>query len=181
MTKGTSTRVFILSQLARGAAHGHRIRREAVGRRAALSADVAVGSIYATLGRLEAEGLIRAARTEREGRFPERTVFAITGDGRKALKALRAAALREVALPADPFNLALSAADDLYPAELLPIVEERLAQLRQQRRLLEQRRRAAAPQMAKVDQIMYEHLAKRLDAEIDWHDRVRVQLPEISA
>src|ERR687887_297968 len=42
---------------------------------------LAGGSIYDVLERLEEGGLVKAVRTSRQGRRPERTVYAITPDG----------------------------------------------------------------------------------------------------
>src|SRR5688500_6704785 len=39
------------------------------------------GSLYSTIDRLAAAGLIRAVETSREGRRPERTVYALTETG----------------------------------------------------------------------------------------------------
>ena len=181
MVKGASTRLFILSRLAAGPAHGHQIRLEAQHGGCELRGNVAPGSIYAVLARLEAEQAIRPARNERAGRFPERTVYALTGDGRKELKALRAAALREVVCAGDPFDLALSTAQDMIPADLLAIVEERLAELRARRQKLQQDRRAGGANLGRLEKMLFDHQAARLDAEIQWHDRVRAQLPEITA
>jgi DNA-binding PadR family transcriptional regulator len=56
------------------------------------------GSIYDTVERLESGGFIQAQETSREGRRPERTVYAITETGRKEIMAW----LRE--LLAQPVN-----------------------------------------------------------------------------
>ncbi len=45
------------------------------------------GSIYDTVERLEAGGFIQAQETSREGRRPERTVYAITETGREEIMA----------------------------------------------------------------------------------------------
>ena len=56
------------------------------------------GSIYDTVERLESGGFIQAQETSREGRRPERTVYAITDTGREGIMAW----LRE--LLAQPVN-----------------------------------------------------------------------------
>src|SRR3979490_2286143 len=56
------------------------------------------GSIYDTVERLESGGFIQAQATSREGRRPERTVYAITEAGRDEIMAW----LRE--LLAEPIN-----------------------------------------------------------------------------
>src|ERR1700758_3861337 len=56
------------------------------------------GSIYDTVERLEQGGFIQAQETSREGRRPEKTVYAITENGREEILAW----LRE--LLAEPVN-----------------------------------------------------------------------------
>ena len=115
----SSARLFVLGVLARGGPmHGHRIRREAQVDRTELWTDIKVGSLYAALGRMAAEGSIEPLRTERAGNLPARTVYAITQDGRRELAALRAAALRDVRLRPDPVDLALQYGDDLGAEEV---------------------------------------------------------------
>src|SRR6202451_2473663 len=93
--------------------YGHQIRRDARVDRAELWSEVKPGSLYAALHRLQNEGLIEPVRTEQHGNLPARTVYAITGEGRRELRALRAEALREVALRPDPVDLALAMSADL--------------------------------------------------------------------
>jgi DNA-binding PadR family transcriptional regulator len=50
------------------------------------------------------EGLIAELRSERAGRFPERTVYEITSRGREALGAVHGEALRRVVVRPDPFD-----------------------------------------------------------------------------
>ena len=45
--------------------------------------NVRPGSLYGALHRLAAEGLIEPLRTEQDGQFPARTVYAITSEGRR--------------------------------------------------------------------------------------------------
>src|SRR5689334_24794170 len=97
-----STRLFVLGSLARGGPmHGHQIRRAAQLDRIELWADVRPGSLYAALHRMEAEGVIRAIRTEQEGNRPARTIYELTDLGRAELEAQRDEALRHTRLRPD--------------------------------------------------------------------------------
>jgi len=108
------TRLFVLGALARhGPMYGHQIRRNARMGRADLWSDVRPGSLYGALHRLEAEGLIVTVRTEQPGNLPARTVYAITAEGQRELRALRAEALTEVGPRPDPVDLALVMSGDL--------------------------------------------------------------------
>src|SRR5258707_10159200 len=94
--------------------YGHQIRRDARVDRTELWSEVKPGSLYSALHRMQAEGLIEPVRTEQQGNLPERTVYAITGEGRRELRALRAEALREVTLRPDPVDLAMAMSADLH-------------------------------------------------------------------
>lgn len=54
-------------------------------RRAEHSLRLNLGSLYSVIKSLEKGGLVRAARAEREGARPERTVYEITDAGRRAM------------------------------------------------------------------------------------------------
>ena len=127
----SSIRLFILGTLARtGPLHGHQIRHQAQTDRTELWTDVRAGSLYGALKRLASEGLVRELRTERVGNRPERTVYEITADGRRALSAVRDEALRTLVSPNDPFDLALTQTPDLAEETLAQVVANRLAGLR---------------------------------------------------
>ena len=127
----SSIRVFILGTLAAsGPLHGHQIRQQAQVDHTELWADVRVGSLYGALKRLASEGLVREVRTERVGNRPERTVYEITREGRRALAVVRDQALRQLDHHNDPFDLALTQSRDLPGEALTQIAENRLAGLR---------------------------------------------------
>lgn len=86
---------------------------------------VAHGSLYHTVERLAALGLIEPVETSREGRRPERTVYAITEEGRdEAFSRLREFILRPgQEYPA--FGMALSFISMLPPAEAASLLDRR--------------------------------------------------------
>ena len=68
-------------------AYGMKVRRElerVTGR------DVTIGSVYVTLDRLEAKGLVTSARTAAEAEAASRRVFSVTAVGARALAETRA-------------------------------------------------------------------------------------------
>lgn len=70
----------------RDAAYGMTVRRElerVTGR------SVAIGSVYITLDRLEAKGLVASERTTAAADAPSRRVFSVTPDGARALAETR--------------------------------------------------------------------------------------------
>jgi len=68
--------------------YGMRVRRglERVTGRA-----ITIGSVYATLDRLEAKGLVMSSRTSADANSPSRRVFSVTGRGARALAETKAA------------------------------------------------------------------------------------------
>ena len=124
------TRLFVLAALARhGPMYGHQIRRDARIDRTELWSEVKPGSLYLALHKLETEGLIEPVRTEQQGKMPARTVFAITAEGRRELRALRAEALRDVVLRPDPVDLALAVSADLDEDSLRGFIASRREEL----------------------------------------------------
>jgi DNA-binding PadR family transcriptional regulator len=179
VVRGEETRLFLLAELdRRGEAHGHELRREAQIGRSELWSAVRVGSIYSTLKRLEAEDLIAAVRDERPGRMPQRTIYTITAEGRRELKRLRGTALREVHIPADPFDLAWSYTAEIPTDTLADTLADRLRELDGRARSLEHQRQTAATYLDERDHQLFDHLAARIRTEIGFHKQLRATLTE---
>ena len=167
------TRLFVLGALARhGAMYGHQIRRDARMDRADLWSDVRPGSLYGALHRLAAEGLIEAVRTEQSGNLPARTVYAITAEGQRELRALRAEALQETGLPPDPVDLALVMSEDLDAAVLRGYIEDRIRTLTVQAAEFAHHRERTWPDQTVADDLVLEHARLRIEAELAWHQLV---------
>ncbi|HEY6491950.1 MAG TPA: PadR family transcriptional regulator [Trebonia sp.] len=174
------TRLMALGILARnGPSHGHQIRRLADLTNVGEWGGVSVGALYRELRAMEREGLIEAARTERVGNRPERTVYAITAEGHLELTTLREQAIRPLGSGPDPLGVALLfTADGMDPAEL--------------RRTLRTRREmlaiAVAQTAADREQLMAKGFIDMLaaavmrraildtEAEIRWHDELDAAL-----
>ena len=103
------TRLMVLGTLARhGPRHGHEIRRLAELTDVGEWGGVSVGALYRELRAMETEGLVETVRTERVGRRPARTVYAITDEGWLELAVLRERAVRNTHWPPDPLGVALT-------------------------------------------------------------------------
>ncbi|HEY3609802.1 MAG TPA: PadR family transcriptional regulator [Pseudonocardiaceae bacterium] len=176
----SSVRLFILGALARGGPmHGHQLRRDAQTDRTELWTDIKVGSLYAALNRMAAEGVIEAVRTERAGNLPERTVYAITDEGCKELSALRAAVLRDTRLRPDPVDLALQYSQDMPRNQLMAAIADRRAALEAESKSWLHLQESAAPYLTGVEPLGFQHRLIRLRAELDWHDLVLRELPKL--
>jgi DNA-binding PadR family transcriptional regulator len=156
--------------------YGHQLRRDARLDRARMWSDVQPGSLYSALHRLAAEGLIEPLRTEQQGQLPARTVYGITAEGRRELRALRAEALQEIRLQPDPVDLALTMSSELSEDTLRGYLEDRVRVLTARASQLEhQQERAwpdqerAWPDQTAADELVLEHAMLRVRAELSWH------------
>ncbi|WP_091279673.1 PadR family transcriptional regulator [Micromonospora haikouensis] len=80
-----STPHVLLGLLAEGDKHGYELKR-AHDRRLPRARPLAFGQVYATLGRLERDGLVAPAGQDRDA-GPDRTAYTLTPAGRDALAA----------------------------------------------------------------------------------------------
>jgi DNA-binding PadR family transcriptional regulator len=169
-----------LGVLARsGPTHGHHIRRLAEVTNVGEWGGVSVGALYRELRTMEREGLIEAARTEKVGNRPERTVYEITDEGRLELTTLREQAVKPQDFGPNPLGVALTFASADVDREQL-------------RRTMRYRRDMLAVRLAAViadrDQLVAEGRIDLLAAaniqrgirhtetEIAWHDEFDAEL-----
>ncbi len=176
------TRLFVLGALARrGPMYGHQLRRDARMDRADLWSDVRPGSLYGALHRLAAEGLIEPVRTEQSGNLPARTVYAITAEGQRELRALRAEALTQVGLRPDPVDLALAMSADLDEDTLRGYVDDRVRVLAAEAAQFDHHRDRAWPDQTVADDLVMEHARLRIEAELAWHSLVLDRIGKLAA
>jgi DNA-binding PadR family transcriptional regulator len=156
------TRLVILWLLAEQRHHGYRIRKilSDPGLRFWFPIDDA--QIYSMLRTLVKEGRARKVATEREGRRPRRTLYAITPAGRAHYADLLRWAWRHAPSATDPVQLALAASGDLPDGEVGDLAAERLRALERRLAQLDELR-SAAPSPA-----MVARERARIRAEVDW-------------
>ncbi|RSN57836.1 MULTISPECIES: PadR family transcriptional regulator [Actinomadura] len=87
------------------------------------------GSLYHTVDRLAAAGLIEPLETSREGRRPERTVYAVTSAGRDAARNRLADLFARPAQEFPALGTALAFANLLPPAEVARLLRARTVAL----------------------------------------------------
>ena len=177
-------RLLVLGTLlARGPTHGHQLKLAIQLINVEAWSAVRVGSLYHALHQLQAEGLIEAVRTERQGALPARTVYAVTAEGERELETLRERALRQVEQARDPFDVALWVAAGLPAAELEAVVRQRLDTLRLQLDALSTERRQLTEEklLPAVGQVLMRHGEVRLEAEVRWHEELLEELPWLTA
>jgi DNA-binding PadR family transcriptional regulator len=143
--------------------------------------EVRPGSLYNALHRMAAEGLIETLRTEQQGQLPARTVYGITAEGRRELRALRAEALQEVRLQPDPVDLALAMSADLDEDTLRGYFDDRIRALAAQASAFEHQRDRCWPDQTLADDLVVEHARRRIQAELGWHQLVLDQLGKLAS
>ncbi len=155
-----ATTDVVLALLVRGPAHGYDLKRAHDawfdhGR------PLAFGQVYATLARLERDGLVAVAHTEAGG-GPERTVYELTDAGRARVDEW----VREPAEPAAP------GADELIRKTVAAVrlgldpagfvARQRAAHLRRMRAL------ARTPADDPTSRLVLDHAVAHLDADLRW-------------
>jgi DNA-binding PadR family transcriptional regulator len=152
----------ILGILARGPVHGYDLKREHDARFPGAKA-LAYGQVYATLARLERDGQVEIAEMA-QGSGPERTVYALTPEGRRTLDDW----LEQVE-PAGPYP-----ADELVRKTItaLHLGTDTAGFLSRQRaRHMARMRELVQAQAGVVElgaQIALDHTITHLDADLRW-------------
>lgn len=132
-------------------------------------------NLYKTIRRLETAGLIAVEHTERDQRFPERTVYALTDPGRRQGRAWLAEMLAAPRNEFPQFPAALSFAMLLGPDELTDLLERRAASLRERATALEGEL-AAYGHLPRVALLEAEYQRAAVAAELAWVDGVVADL-----
>jgi DNA-binding PadR family transcriptional regulator len=91
------------------------------------------GSLYMVVGQLAKAGYITEVETTRAGQRPERTVYALTDEGRAEFRDWLAELVAEPEHEYPHFVAALSLIAALPPSEVVPLLRHRLDQLGQAR------------------------------------------------
>jgi DNA-binding PadR family transcriptional regulator len=173
------TRLMALGVLARGPTHGHHIRRVAEVTNVSEWGGVAVGALYRELRTMEREGLIQAARTEKVGNRPERTVYAITDEGRLELATLREQAVKPLEFGSNPLGVALTfASSGVDRAQLRRTMRARREMLAiRVTEVAAERDQLIAD--GRIDLLAAANIRRAImhtEAEIAWHDEFDAEL-----
>ncbi|MFF1574249.1 PadR family transcriptional regulator [Leifsonia sp. NPDC058292] len=97
------------------------------------------GSLYHTVDRLAAQGLVRAVGTEREGNRPERTTYEVTDHGSLLLGERVTEMLATPINEYPEFPLALGEAHNLPVETVIQLLRNRVSQLRADLAFMDQR------------------------------------------
>jgi DNA-binding PadR family transcriptional regulator len=123
----------VLSYLSRQPMHPYELGRTLRSNADDRSIKFTHGSLYMVVGQLEKAGFVVAEGTGREGRRPERTVYAITDAGRAELHDWLRELVEEPQHEYPSFVAALSLIGALAPDEAVALLRRRLDRLAEQR------------------------------------------------
>lgn len=168
----TPMAMAVLSLLAREPMHPYEMRQRIRVQEIDRVMKVTQGTLYSTVERLAGDWLIEPVATSREGRRPERTVYAITELGRdQMLDALRDGLMR-VAPEYRRLAMALSFASMLDPGEVAGLLERRAVEVESQLSSLNTAIDAALKRerlnLNRVHILETEYQAALVRAELDW-------------
>jgi DNA-binding PadR family transcriptional regulator len=90
------------------------------------------GTLYSMIEALQREGLIAPVGTQREGRYPERTIYATTEAGRVELIDWLRSLLRTPAREYSQFAAALAFLGNLSPTEVAALLEDHMQRLQEE-------------------------------------------------
>lgn len=172
-------RLYVLGVLNERNAHGYEIRNFAQEADLAQWAAIGYGSIYHALKRLEEEQLVQRAVTEQEGAYPQRTVYRITGAGRRKFHDLLRETCRNVQEPKYPLDLALVFIGQLPPEERVAVLRERLQTLQSVQRVVGQKRnqiRDMGDDFSSLRAVL-DHDFMLREAEIRWMQNLIEEVP----
>ena len=131
------------------------------------------GSLYTVVERLSRQGLIVPQETEREGRRPERTVYAITDPGKIALEEWLSETLSMPVKEYTQFEAALSLMPVLTPEEVGALLEQRRLRLEFEVRQMHLVADMAADQgLPRLFAIEVEYWLMLREAELAWVTRL---------
>lgn len=126
-------------------------------------------SLYSTIDRLEAEGLIVATGTDREGRRPERTTYDLTAAGEHALLDWLRTSIAAPTPEFSRFGSLIAFLPHLMPWEASALLRQRLANLEQDasthEAMLQQPEWHRMPSLFRVHE---SYAVTMRDAEIAW-------------
>ena len=162
--------VMILALLREGDMHPYEIGRLLRARRDDRMVSITNGTLYHTISRLHAQGLLDEVGLDREGNRPERTTYTLTGSGFTAVDEWVRRELGSVGRPAT-FRVALAEAHNLERAEAVDLLRRRRGLLRTELAEYDEGRTDAAVKGV-PEQYLLELDRQRviLRAEVDWLD-----------
>jgi DNA-binding PadR family transcriptional regulator len=161
--------ISVLALLAERAMHPYEMYRLLLERREDRRVKIRPGSLYHTVDRMSAIGLVEATGTERDGGRPERTTYRITDAGREALAERIRTLLATPVNEYPQFPVALGEAHNLPRHEVIELLRARTRRiegdLTESAAVL---RSAADRQVEEAYLLAAGYLREQLTTELNW-------------
>ncbi len=165
----TPLALSILSFLCERPMHPYEIKHLMQARRHDTVIKLRGGSLYSTIDRLQADGLIVAIGASREGRRPERTTYALTPDGEARLLDSVRDAITNPVREFPHFGVMVAFLPHLMPSEAAALLRLRVAHLEaDEARAGQMMRDAFWERMPRMFRVNLEYTAHMRHAEIAW-------------
>lgn len=136
------------------------------------------GSLYTVVRNLERHGFLAATETSRQGRRPERTVYAITDAGREELRDWLRELIGEPEKEYHRFEAALSLLPALPPDEVESLLARRLRTLDRELARCRAVLAETARQIPRLFLVEAEYYLALLQAEADWVRAVQHEIAD---
>jgi DNA-binding PadR family transcriptional regulator len=173
-----SVRNAILGLLAQKSRHGYELHAAFSAVVGEASWDVKPAQIYTTLERLEESGLVQTKSDLGEGREPDRRIYAITRDGRDALKGWF-----DDGVPTehqrDEFFVKLMIGLVSGEADPARIIQTQRSRLYQEMHDATTQRDTFDPQMEMAQILLTDKTIMHLEADLRWLDMIEMRLEAI--
>ncbi|MBV8527807.1 MAG: PadR family transcriptional regulator [Candidatus Dormibacteraeota bacterium] len=157
----------ILSLLNERPMHPYEMRRLIRHRAKDEHIDLKPGSLYRTIEQLERSGMVEQSERSREGRFPERTVYCITDNGRDELEEWLREMLSALQKDLPQFLAALTFLPSLTPPDVLSQLEKRAVRLEMAIAALEAARKGMETQLPRLFFLEEEYACALRHAELE--------------
>ena len=158
--------LLLLGLLRRGDMHGYQLH-EFIDRNLASCTDLKKPTAYHLLSKMADAGWIIETEAESDGNRPPRRVYQITGAGEEAFQRLIRANLSSFHPATFTDDIGLAFVDVLDPAEAVELLTQRRDALAADVEAIR-----ATPMHTGSLQLVIEHQARHLAAELDWLDEV---------
>jgi len=172
----TNAELAILSLITEQPRHGYEIEQVIEERGMRDWTEVGFSSIYYLLKKLEQAGFIES-QLEQTGRGPARKVYRATPAGHTALQAAVREALSTPAPSYSPLQLGLANLPTIPCADAIAALQQYREQLAGRLKHTRARRRAQQP-LPDFVEVMFDHSATLIRAEMRWADRTIKRLEE---
>ncbi len=164
-----STRLVLLALLREKPLHGYELKH-IIEEHMGDWTNIAFGSIYFALNKLNKQGLVQRAGEKKVGNRPSRSVYKITEKGKKEFLVLLRESWRKFEREYYPLDIALAFSDALPKEEVVGYLTKRIDYMENILRYVKEhgRQQTSQPGVPKIARAIFSHSAHHFQAELTW-------------